>query len=584
MRFISGLIAGAFFLSSLQPVVAAPQQAKDRNSDPIIDYSSPFHPVYGEKGMVVAQEYWGAEAGKEILAKGGNAVDAAVATGFALAVTHPQAGNLGGGGFMLVYLPNEKRTVAIDYREMAPKGADRDMFLDADGNVDNAKSRFSMSASGVPGTVAGLLHALDKYGTLDRETVLAPAIRLAREGFEMTWGLADSLNRYRRRFEGNAASTKYYTRPGGFKVGEIWRQPDLADTLELIAKEGQKGFYEGDMADRIAATVQAGGGVMTADDLKNYKAVEREAISGDFGGYQVVTMPPPSSGGVHVVQMLNVLSHFDLKSMGHASADYIHTLAETMKFAYADRSKYLGDPDFFNVPISGLTDKAYGAALAARINPEKATPSTAIAPAPKLPFESPQTTHFSSADPSGMVVSNTYTLNFSYGNGKSVDGAGFLLNNEMDDFSAKPGTPNAFGLLGGEANAIEPGKRPLSSMTPVILFKDGEPFFVTGSPGGSTIITAVLQTILNVMVFDMNAAMATAAPRIHHQWYPDVLMMEPTHSPDTLRILSQRGHVVPGMKGGRARVLGATQSIMLRNGSFFGGPDNRRPGSHAATP
>ena len=561
------------------------EQNTDRSSDPIIDYVSAFHPVYGEKGMVVAQEYHGAEAGKEILALGGNAVDAAVATGFALAVTHPQAGNLGGGGFMLIYLPDEKRTVAIDYREMAPSKATRSMFLDQNGDVDPMKARFSQSSSGVPGTVAGLLHALDTYGSLPRDVVMAPAIRLAEDGFRLSWGLADSLNRYRRRFIGDEAAEAYFTRPDGFKVGDLWQQKDLAQTLRIIAKEGRAGFYEGDIADKIVSAVTSGDGLISHQDLKGYRVVERPAITGEFRGYNVVTMPPPSSGGVHIIQMLNVLSQFDLKAMGSGSAAYIHALTETMKYAYADRSEYLGDPDYVNVPIKGLTDPAYGKAIAARINPDRAVPSSDIAPAPELPYESNETTHFSSADMNGMVVANTYTLNFSYGNGKAVAGAGFLMNNEMDDFSAKPGTANAYGLLGGEANAIEPGKRPLSSMTPVLVFKDGQPFFVSGSPGGSTIITAVMQTILNVMVFDMNAMAATTTPRIHHQWYPDVLMMEPGHSPDTLRLLRQKGHVVPGVgRNTRYRVLGATQSIMLRDGKFFGGPDPRRPGSHAATP
>lgn len=560
-------------------------QSKDRASDPIIDYVSAFHPVYGEKGMAVAQEYHGAEAGREMLALGGNAVDAAVATGFALAVTHPQAGNLGGGGFMLIYLPDSGKTIAIDYREMAPSGASRDMFLDAKGDVDQAKARFSHSASGVPGTVAGLLHALDTYGTLPRETVLAPAIRLAEEGFTLSWGLADSLNRYSRRFQGDAASEAYFTKEGGFKPGELWQQKDLAKTLRIIASEGKDGFYKGPVADMIVQSVQAGGGPMTHDDLSTYKVVERQALKSTFGDYGIATMPPPSSGGVHVIQMLNVLGEFDLKAMGSGSAAYIHTLTETMKYAYADRSKYLGDPDYVDVPIAGLTDPAYAKAIAKRIMPDQARPSTDIGPAPKLPYESNETTHFSTADTNGIVVSNTYTLNFSYGNGKSVAGAGFLMNNEMDDFSAKPGTANAYGLLGGEANAIAAGKRPLSSMTPVILFKDDAPFFVTGSPGGSTIITAVLQTMLNVMVFDMNAMAATTTPRIHHQWFPDMLFMEPGHSPDTLRILRQMGHVVPGVgRNSRYRVLGATQSIMLRDGKFYGGPDPRRPGSHAATP
>ena len=336
-------------------------------------------------------------------------------------------------------------------------------------------------------------------------------------------------------------------------------------------------FMKVGLRDKIVAAMEAGGGIITHDDLKNYTVVEREAVSGTYQDYKVVAMPPPSSGGVHVVQMLNVLEGWDLKAIGHNSAAYIHRLTETMKYAYADRSKYLGDPDFFNVPQAALIDKNYARSIREKINLERATPSTEIAPAPSLPYESNDTTHFSVMDKAGNMVANTYTLNFSYGNGKSVPGAGFLLNNEMDDFSAKPGTPNAFGLLGGEANAIEAGKRPLSSMTPIFLFKGGEPLLATGSPGGSTIITAVFQTVLNVMAFDMNPAAATAAPRIHHQWYPDRVAIEPGVSPDTLRMLDSMGHTIV------RRILGSTQTVMRApNGLIMGAADYRRPGSHAA--
>lgn len=581
MRFLTALFA------TLMTFAAAPAALFAQSSAPIISYDSRFHPTLARKGMVVSQDYHASEAGLEILRLGGNAIDAAVATGFALAVTHPQAGNLGGGGFMLVYLKSEDKVIAIDYREMAPAGASADMFLDGSGNVDNARARFSLQSSGVPGTVMGLTDALSKYGSLPLETVMAPAIRLADEGFPMTWALNVSLSRYRERLSRDPVTRAQFFKEDGsaYPHGEIFRQPELAKTLKEIASKGADGFYKGWVADRIVETMAADGGIISRRDLANYVAKEREPLTGTYRGYQVVTMPPPSSGGVHVLQMLNVLEGWDLKSLGHNSADYIHRLTESMKYAYADRSKYLGDPDYFDVPVAALTDKAYAGSIRGKINLEQATPSTEIAPAPKLPFESKDTTHFSTMDAAGNMVANTYTLNFTYGNGRTVAGAGFLLNNEMDDFSAKPGTPNAFGLLGGVANAIEPGKRPLSSMTPTLLFRNGQPLMATGSPGGSTIITAVLQTVLNVAEFDMNAATATARPRIHHQWFPDRLILEPGHSVDTRRILSAMGHGVSAVASYNEgeRVLGATMTIIRRpDGLMAGSADPRRPGAHAA--
>lgn len=557
-----------------------------QTATPIITYNTQFHPVLARKGMVVSQEYYASEAGLEVLKLGGNAIDAAVATGFALAVTHPQAGNLGGGGFMMIYLKSEDRVIALDYREMAPAAATRDMFLDESGNVDNRRARFSMLSSGVPGTVMGLTEAQAKYGALPLATVMAPAIRLAEEGFPMTWALQASLSRFQERLKADPASASQFFKEDGsvYAEGELFRQLDLAKTLKEIAAKGAAGFYQGWVADGIVGAMRTGGGLVRHDDLLGYVAKEREALRGTFRNFEVVTMPPPSSGGVHVLQMLNVLEGWDLKALGHNSADYIHRLTESMKYAYADRSKYLGDPDYFDVPVGALTDKAYAADIRGRINLDRATPSTEIAPAPSLPDESQDTTHFSTMDAAGNMVANTYTLNFSYGNGRTVAGAGFLLNNEMDDFSAKPGTPNAFGLLGGEANAIEPGKRPLSSMTPTFVFKDGQPLMATGSPGGSTIITAVMQEILNVMEFDMNAATATARPRIHHQWFPDFLMLEPGHSLDTRKRLAEMGHTLETSAfGGRLRVLGATMSIIRRpDGLIAGSADPRRPGAHAA--
>lgn len=581
MRFSAAILATILML------MTAPATLLAQTATPIITYDTQFHPTLARKGMVVSQDYYASEAGLEILKLGGNAIDAAVATGFALAVTHPQAGNLGGGGFMLIYLKSEDRVIAIDYREMAPAGASRDMFLDANGNVDNSRARFSLQSSGVPGTVMGLTDALSKYGSLPLATVMAPAIRLADEGFPMTWALNVSLSRYRERLSRDPITAAQFFKEDGsaYQQGEIFRQPELALTLKEIASKGSDGFYAGWVADRIVETMDADGGLITRRDLANYVAKEREPLSGTFRDYQVVTMPPPSSGGVHVIQMLNVLEGWDMKSLGHNSANYIHRLTESMKYAYADRSKYLGDPDYFNVPVSALTDKAYAESIRDRIDLQRATPSTDIAPAPELPFESKDTTHFSTMDAAGNMVANTYTLNFTYGNGRTVAGAGFLLNNEMDDFSAKPGTPNAFGLLGGEANAIEAGKRPLSSMTPTLLFKNGQPIMATGSPGGSTIITAVLQTVLNVAEFDMNAATATARPRIHHQWFPDRLILEPGHSVDTRIRLADMGHSVSAVASYNegARVLGATMTIIRRpDGLISGSADPRRPGAHAA--
>jgi len=584
MKFLNKLSLAAVAIVGGSIVALSQSPAK---TVPLITYDTQHHPTLAQNGMVVSQEYYASEAGLEILKAGGNAVDAAVATGFALAVTHPQAGNLGGGGFMMVYLKDQNKTIAIDYREMAPAGASRDMFIGADGNVDRRMAFFSHKSSGTPGTVKGLVEALEAYGTMPLAQVMAPAIRLADEGFEMTWALEASLTRARtvQRLKADAASAGYFYKADGtpYRKGELFRQPDLAKTLKAIAANGAKGFYAGWVADRLVAAMEAGGGLITHADLKAYTVKNRMPIEGTFRGVKVVTMPPPSSGGIHIVQMLNVLEGWDMKSLGHNSADYMHRMAMTMKYAYADRSKYLGDPDFYDVPVAALTSKTYSAAIRTKIDLKKATPSTEISPATKLPEESNDTTHFSVIDRYGNMVANTYTLNFSYGSGLSVAGAGFLLNNEMDDFSAKPGTPNAFGLLGGEANAIEPGKRPLSSMTPTFVFKDGKPLLATGSPGGSTIITTVLQMVMNVAEFDMNVQEATNMPRFHHQWFPDRIYTEPGISVDTRRLLAGMGYAVNVETTGGNRVIGAAQSIVLTpEGMIHGAADPRRPGSHAA--
>ncbi|MEE9272488.1 MAG: gamma-glutamyltransferase [Robiginitomaculum sp.] len=545
-----------------------------------------FHPVVGKNGMVAAQEKVAAQVGRDILAKGGNAVDAAIATGFALSVTFPQAGNLGGGGFMLISLAGQDDVIAIDYREMAPSGASRDMFLGDDGNVDNQKAQFSHLSAGVPGTVMGYLDALDKYGTMSRKEVMAPAIKLANKGALVSYGLAQTLAAKKDYMSKDKSSLEYFYKKGGalYRQGDVLRQKDLAMTLRRISHKGRAGFYEGRTAELLTAEMKRGGGLITMADLKNYHTVTREAVSGTYRGYKIFSMPPPSSGGVHVVQMLNILEGYDLRAMEHNSAEYLHVLIESMRRAYADRSKYLGDPDYFEVPIKELTDKAYADRLRRSIDPNKASKSTDILPGRELPKESPATTHFSVMDKWGNAVSNTTTLNFSYGSGYSVDGAGFILNNEMDDFSSKPGSPNGYGLIGGEANKIEPGKRPLSSMTPVIVKKNGEAYFISGSPGGSTIITVVLQNILNAIDFDMNAMEAVTAPRIHHQWLPDVVITEPGISADTIAILEKRGFIFEKDKGGKYRhtTLGRANAIMHEGGFFFGAADLRSPTSGAA--
>ncbi len=554
------------------------QRAADPAAEALIGLEARFHPQIAENGMVAAQEAIAAGVGVEMLRQGGNAVDAAVATGFALAVTHPQAGNLGGGGFMLIALAAEKKVIAIDYREMAPLAAARDMFLNAAGEVDTGKARFSHAAAGVPGTVAGLLMALEKYGTLPREKVLAPAIRLAEEGFAVSRDLAFALAKNRDRFARDASSLPFIQHSDGrpLAAGDILRQPDLAKTLIAIREAGADGFYKGRVAEAIAGEMRKGGGAITLDDLAAYRALEREPVRGSYRGYEIASMPPPSSGGVHLVQMLNILEGWELKALGHNTADYLHRLVEAMRRAYADRAVHMGDPDAIKVPVAGLTAKSYAATLRQGIDLARAGQSAAIR-AGTPPAEGMQTTHFSVMDKTGNAVANTYTLNFAFGSGLSVDGAGFLLNNEMDDFSAKPGAPNAYGLVGGEANAIAPRKRPLSSMAPTILIRDGQPVLATGSPGGSTIITVVLQLLLNVMEFEMNIAEATAAPRIHHQWLPDNVISETGISDDTLRLLEARGFVMPKEPDGRFqhRILGRANSVGRAGPLFVGAADPR---------
>ena len=547
---------------------------------PIIDYKERFLPVIARNGMVVGPEQLAAEVGAQILRQGGNAIDAAVATGFALAVTYPRAGNLAGGGFMLIHLADDDRETLIDYRETAPAAASRDMFLDNEGNLDKQREYFSLQSAGVPGTVAGMLYALEKYGTLTREQALAPAIALARDGIPVSYSLFFEISASAQNLRKNPAAERQFFQPDGsaYAVGDIWRQPDLAWTLSEISEEGINGFYGGEVAQLITTEMESGGGLITAQDLADYRVVERQPVRGTYKDFEIVSTPPPSSGGVHIVQMLNILEGYDLQAMGHNSAAYIHHLTESMKLAYADRSLYLADPDFVDVPVTQLVDKAYAEQQRQRIDSNVATPSVDIAPGQLLGSESTETTHYSVADRFGNVVSNTYTLNFSFGSNIVVPGTGMLLNNEMADFASSPDSANAFGLVQGEANKIEPGKRPLSSMSPTIVFRAGEPWLATGSPGGSVIISTVLQTTLNAMVFDMNIATAAAEPRMHHQWMPDVLKMEEGFSLDTVRLLQAMGQNVDMA----SRTTGRTNSIMLDEGWLYGSSDTRRPGGWVA--
>ena len=535
-----------------------------------------FHPVFAENGMVASQEATATRIGVDILKRGGNAIDAGVAVGFALAVTLPRAGALGGGGFMMVHHAETGETVAIDYREMAPAAAHRDMYLDAAGEVDTQLARYTHHAAGVPGAVAGLVHVLDRYGTLPLAEVLAPAIRLAERGILVTRDLSGSLESRRERLQRWPATAAIFYHEDGrpYRPGERLIQVDLAWSLRQIAAHGADAFYKGAIAERIAADMAAHGGPMTLEDLAAYRVAVRAPVRGTYRGYEIASMPPPSSGGVHLVQILNLLEDYPLASLGHNGAEGLHLMAESMKLAYADRSQHLGDPDFWPVPVAGLISKAYAESLRATIDPARARPAAEIAAGDPMPYESPETTHYSVMDRWGNVVSNTYTINFGYGSGIVAAGTGILLNNEMDDFSAKPGVPNAYGLLGGDANSVAPAKRPLSSMTPTILFKDGKPLLATGSPGGSRIITTTLQIILNVVDHGMNIAAATAAPRVHHQWLPDELRVEAGLSPDTIALLESKGHKVVVKN-----VMGSTQSILRADEGFYGASDPRRQGA-----
>lgn len=537
----------------------------------LLDYDAIHSPVLGERGMVVSQSGPASEVGAEMLRKGGNAVDAAVATAFALAVTLPRAGNLGGDGFMLVYMADTKKTVAIDYRGTAPLATTLDFYRDEDGKLSE-KARRGHTAAGVPGTVAGLWHAHQKFGKLPWADVVAPAVKLADEGWVLTYDEAFATEWARDRLAVTKASLGFFFKPDGtaYKGGELFRQPDLAWTLREIQQHGADAFYRGAVARKIAADMKAHGALMTLEDLAAYKAIEREPISTTYRGATVVTMPPPSGGGVAVLEMLNMLETFDLKAAKQGSAESTHLMAEAMKLAYADRTTFLGDPDFSKLPTRGLISKAYGAERAKLIRRDRAMDPPDLSPGDPWRYEGPNTTHFSVADSAGNVVSNTYTLGSSYGSGAAIAGAGFLLNDQMRNFSLR---------AEAQANAMAPGKRMMSTMAPTIVFKDGKPWLVTGSPGGSTILNTILQMIVNVVDHGLNVAEATHVPRIHQQWKPGDLEVEPGFNPDTIALLKAKGHDVEVED-----TQGSAQSIQIENGRFLGAADPRRPGALAVAP
>ena len=571
------ILAGLLLLVACAMPAAAQEQRRSSYTPPA---AGTFHAVRAEHGMVVAQEKLAAQIGADVLKRGGNAVDAAVATGFAMAVSYPRAGNIGGGGFMVIHSAEQHVDVAVDYREIAPAATTARMFLGPDGKPDAAKSRDSALAIGIPGTVAGLALALEKYGSgkFTLAEILRPAIDLARNGVVIADDSADTLPDWHPRLARWPASEKIFSRADGttLREGDRLIQTDLAATLAAIAEQGPRGFYQGAVAAKLAKAVSDAGGIMTSDDLKSYQAIIRVPIRGSYRGYDVVAMPQPSSGGVVLLETLNILEGFPMQDMKQGSVASLHVMIEAMKRAYADRARYLGDPAFVSAPIATLVAKDYAAKQRAGIDPDRATPWTgALSATP--PHEGSNTTHFSVVDAAGNAVSNTYTLNFSYGVGLVADGTGVLLNNELDDFTAAPGASNAFGLVGFEANLPGPGKRPLSSMSPTIVLKDGKPVLVTGSPGGSRIISTVLQVIVNVLDYHMDVASAVAAPRLHHQWLPDEVRIEHGFPDDVIAALRAKGHTVIEPLG-----YSSANSIAVTPDGLFGAPDPRTRGAFAA--
>jgi gamma-glutamyltranspeptidase / glutathione hydrolase len=575
MTFLHRIIVTAWTITalSLAPIAAS---AQDMRGGALRETAS-APAVVARHGMVVAQERLAAEVGAKFLARGGNAIDAAVATGFAMAVTYPRAGNLGGGGFMVIHSAAKNEDVAIDYRETAPQAATQDMFL-TDGKPDADKSRKSALGIGVPGTVAGLALALERYGSgkFTLRDVLQPAIELARDGFIIADDNADTFPQWHAWLSRWPSTQKVLARSDGSALqdGDRLTQPDLAATLQAIADKGPDGFYRGEVADKLARSIREAGGLITTEDLANYQAVMRSPVRGNYRGYDIVAMPLPSSGGVVLIETLNILEGYTLQTYAQGSAPSLHLLIESMKRAYADRARYLGDPAFSDAPTAKLLSKDYAATLRKGIDLARATPA---ADAVSQPKEGENTTHYSVADDQGNAVSNTYTLNFSYGVGLIADGTGVLLNNELDDFTAAPGASNAYGLVGFAANLPAPGKRPLSSMSPTIVLKDGKPVLVTGSPGGSRIISATLQVIVDVLDYRMNVAAAVAAPRLHHQWMPDEVRVETGFPDATLDALRALGHRIAVPLGQTS-----TNTIFIDQAGFHGAPDPRTRGATAA--
>jgi gamma-glutamyltranspeptidase / glutathione hydrolase len=547
-------------------------------------YAASRPPVRGKSGMVSSVSEIASQVGVDILKRGGNAVDAAVAVGLALAVVWPSAGNLGGGGFMIIRRADGKAT-AIDYREMAPAAAHRNVYLDDKGEYIKESSTYGHAAAGVPGTVAGLAYALEKYGTMKWAAVAEPARKLADDGFPVWYQLERSLKGASKQLSRYPETKRIFLRDGRpYETGEIFKQPELAAVFKRMIKQGPREFYEGRTAQLIEETMkrEANDGKnqgkiwMTVEDLKNYKPVEREPLRGTYRGHEIITMPPPSSGGVAMIEMLNILERYDLRSMGAGSSQAIHTMVEAMRRAFADRAEFMGDPDFVKVPVAGLISRKYADKLAETIDPEHASTSQEVRNGDPLPYESPETTHFTIVDKDGNVATNTYTINGSFGNKITVEGAGFLLNNEMDDFAAKPGSPNLYGLIQGEANAVAARKRPLSAMTPTIVLKDGKLYFAVGSPGGPTIINTVTQVIVNIIDHRMNIQQAIDWPRVHHQWMPDQITFEPYGlAPDVLRRLLSMGH-----KFSWPRYMGDAEGVMIegKTGVRLGASDPRLDG------
>ncbi|MEZ6023703.1 MAG: gamma-glutamyltransferase [Hyphomonadaceae bacterium] len=572
-RPFRALLAAFALLSFAAAPAAQAQQAR-----PLLNYPAIHHPVIGERGMVVSQSDPASRVGADVLRNGGNAVDAAIAVSFALAVTLPRAGNIGGDGFMMVYLAESNETIALDYRSMSPANARAEFFLDERGRETRTAAR-GHGAAAVPGTVAGLAHAHRRWGSKPWAELLAPAIQLAEDGFTLTHDGAFAISWARDRLEDSDEAMRVFYRESGetYRAGETFRQPALARTLRAIAADPDS-FYRGEIAQLIAASMQAHGGYITLEDLAAYRPVERQPLHVNYRGYDIVTMPPPSGGGVSLAQSLNILEHFDLNAMGAGSADATHVLAETMRLAYADRTRYVGDPGFVDVPVAQLTADAYAAERARRINMRRAIDPRTLTPGQLLPPESRDTTHFSIADAAGNAVSITTTLGDSFGAGAAIDGAGFLLNNQMKNFALEYGARDAATLSTSPANALAPHKRMMSTMSPTIVFRNDRPWIVVGTPGGSTIHNTILQILVNVIDHRMNIAEANHAPRIHQQWR-GALHMEPGFSRDTVAALERRGHEID-----LDETMGSAQAILIDGGFFYGAADPRRPGAAAIAP